>query len=55
MFVKKGAVEKLIQEHREVFKDRYIRATIVEARRIHFSPEDIQKMVQEISAEMDNK
>ena len=55
MFVKKGAVDKLIEERRKVFKDRYIRATIIEARRIHFSPEDIQEMVQDISAEMDKQ
>ena len=55
MFVKKGAVQKLIKERRETFKERYIRATIIEARRIHITPEEIQEMVQDISAEMDKQ
>lgn len=53
MFVKKGAVKKLIKERRETFKERYIKATIIEARRIHVTPEEIQEMVKEISEEMD--
>lgn len=53
MFVKKGAVKKLIKERRETFKERYIKATIIEARRIHVTPEEIQVMVKEISEEMD--
>lgn len=55
MFVKKGAVQKLIKERRETFKERYIRATIIEARRIHVTPEEIQEMVKDISEEMDKK
>ena len=55
MFVKKGAVKQLIKERRETFKERYIKATIIEARRIHVSPEEIQEMVKEISEEMDKK
>ena len=53
MFVKKGAVKQLIKERRETFKERYIKATIVEARRIHVTPEEIQEMVKEISESMD--
>ena len=53
MFVKKGAVKQLIKERRETFKERYIKATIIEARRIHVTPEEIQEMVKEISEEMD--
>ena len=55
MFVKKGAVQKLIKERRETFKERYIKATIIEARRIHITPEEIQEMVKDISEEMDKK
>ena len=55
MFVKKGAVKQLIKERRETFKERYIKATIIEARRIHVTPEEIQVMVKEISEEMDKK
>ena len=55
MFVKKGAVKQLIKERRETFKERYIKATIIEARRIHVTPEEIQEMVKEISEEMDYK
>ena len=55
MFVKKGATKQLIKERRETFKERYIKATIIEARRIHVTPEEIQEMVKEISEEMDKK
>lgn len=55
MFVKKGATKQLIKERRETFKERYIKATIIEARRIHVTPEEIQEMVKGISEEMDKK
>ncbi len=48
MFVKEGAVEKLIEERRKVFKERYVKALLVEAKRLHYSAEELQQMVVEI-------
>lgn len=47
MFVKKGAVNTLINERRKVFKERYVKATLVEAKRLNLSVEDLQRIVKE--------
>ena len=47
MFVCKGAVAKLIKERRKVFQERYIKATLVEAHRLQYSAEELQKLVKE--------
>ena len=52
MFVKAGAKEKLIAKRRETFKDYYIKTTMIEAKRLGLTDEDIQKMVQEVFDEM---
>ena len=52
MFVKKGAVEKLIKERRKTFKERYIKATLVEAKRLGYSPEELQQIVQKEYADI---
>lgn len=52
MFVKTGAVNKLIQERRLVFKERYIKATLVEAKRLKFTSEELQQMVKETFDEL---
>ncbi len=52
MFVKAGAVKKLIDERRSVFKERYIKATLVEARRLNFTVDELQKLVQETYKEI---
>ena len=48
MFVAEGAVEKLITERRKVFKDRYIKGTLAEAKRPRYSVEELQNMVAEV-------
>ncbi len=48
MFVADGAVERLIDERRKMFRENYIQATLVEAKRLRYSVEDLQTMVAEI-------
>ena len=52
MFVKKGALNQLIQERRKVFKERYIVATLIEAKRLNYSEEELQELVKEAFEEM---
>lgn len=47
MFIKKGAVKKLIQQRRQVFKDYYVKATLIEAKRLNFTVEELQEIVKE--------
>ena len=51
MFVKKGAVKALISERRKVFKDRYVKATLIEAKRLNLSVEELQNIVKEVYEE----
>ena len=55
MFVKKGAVNTLINERRKVFKERYVKATLVEAKRLNLNVEDLQRIVKEAFDEMERK
>ena len=52
MFVKSGALKKLIEERRKVFKERYIVATLQEAKRLNYSSEELQELVKEAFEEM---
>ena len=52
MFVKKGATAKLIADRRSTFKERYIKATLTEAKRLGYTAEELQKIVQEAYEEM---
>ena len=47
MFIKKGARAKLIAQRREVFKERYIIATLEEAKRLEYTAEELQQIVKE--------
>ena len=47
MFVTKGALERLISERRKTFKDRYVKATLIEAKRLNFTVEELQAIVKE--------
>ena len=47
MFVKKGATNSLISERRKVFKERYIKATLIEAKRLNIGSEELQQIVKE--------
>ena len=52
MFVKTGALTKLIEERRKVFKERYIVATLKEAKRLNYSEKELQELVKEAFMEM---
>ena len=52
MFVKKGAKKQLIEARRKTFKERYIKSTIIEAKRLELTVEELQKMVEEVSDEI---
>ena len=52
MFVKSGALNKLIEERRKVFKERYIVATLKEAKRLNYSEKELQELVKEAFVEM---
>ena len=54
MFVKKGAVKKLITERRKTFKDRYVKATLIEAKRLNITVEELQAIVKEAFDETNN-
>ena len=47
MFVKKGAYQKLINERRESFKESYIVAALLEAKRLNYTVEELQQIVKE--------
>ena len=47
MFIKKGALKSLINERKKVFKERYVKATLVEARRLNIGSEELQQIVKE--------
>lgn len=51
MFVKKGAVNALINERRKDFKERYVKATLIEAKRLNISVEELQQIVKEVFEE----
>ena len=53
MFVSKGALKTLISERKKVFKDRYVKATLVEAKRLKIGVEELQDIVKEAFEEMD--
>ena len=48
MFVKKGAINQLVTERRKVFKERYVKATLIEAKRLNINVEELQTIVKEI-------
>lgn len=48
MFVKEGAVERLIEERRKAFRDNYVKSLLIEAQRLRYSPEELQAIVVEV-------
>ena len=52
MFVKQGARKQLVEERRLLFKDRYVKATLIEAKRLDLSIEDLQEIVKEAYQEI---
>ena len=55
MFIKKGAVNTLIKERRETFKERYIVATLKEAKALNYSIEELQQVVKEAYEAMNDE
>ena len=49
MFVCEGAVQKLIEERRQSFKQNYIVNTLKEAKRLRYTVDEIRAMVLEVS------
>ena len=47
MFVKKGATKILVDERRKLFKDNYVKATLIEAKRLNYSVAELQEIVKE--------
>lgn len=45
MFVKKGALKSLINERKKIFKERYVKATLIEAKRLNIGSEELQEIV----------
>jgi DNA-binding transcriptional regulator YhcF (GntR family) len=45
MFIKKGATKILLDERRKLFKDNYVKATLIEAKRLNYSVEELQGIV----------
>lgn len=52
MFIKKGAKKQLIDERRKLFKERYIKTTLIEAKRLEFTVEELQQLVKEAYEEI---
>ena len=48
MFVTEGAVDRLIKERRDVYKEKYIIGALEEAKRLRYSLEDLEAMVREV-------
>lgn len=53
MFVKKGAVKALINDRRKVFKEKYVKATLIEANRLGLTPDELIAIVKEAMRETD--
>ena len=47
MFVKEGSRQLLVDERRKTFKDRYVKATLIEAKRLNIGVEELQEIVKE--------
>ena len=52
MFVKKGAQEKLIKERRKTFKEYYVEAVLLEARRLNYTAKELQQLIKETNTEL---
>ena len=52
MFVAEGAVDRLIRERRETFRQRYVYATLLEAKRLRYTTEELQRIVTEVYESM---
>lgn len=55
MFVAEGAVDKLIEERRKVFREQYVQSMLVEAKRLRYSVDELQQIVVEVYNEQNGK
>ena len=55
MFVSKGAKARLIKERRKTFKEYYVKATLVEAKRLNYTTEELQNIVKEAYVALEEK
>ena len=53
MFVAPGARERLLDERRTAFADRYVEPLLVEARKLGLGPDDLGRLVRERAAASD--
>ena len=44
MFVKKGAKNRLIKERRKYFKEKYVQATVQEAKKLNYTFEELKEI-----------
>lgn len=54
MFVKTGALKKLIKEGREKFKEYYVKATIIEGIRLQYTDQELLNIFKEVYSEVNN-
>ena len=54
MFVKTGALKKLIKEGRETFKDYYVKATIIGGIRLQYTDQELLNIFKEVYSEVNN-
>ena len=52
MFVKTGALKKLIKEGRETFKQYYVKATIIEGIRLQYSADELVEIFKSVYSEV---
>ena len=55
MFIKKGAYNELIEERRQTFKERYIVATLKEAKSLNYTEKELQELVKEAYEAINNE
>ena len=55
MFVAEGAVDKLIEERRKVFREQYVEKMLGEAKRLRYTVDELQQIVAEVYNEQKDK
>ena len=55
MFVAEGAVEKLIGQRRETFRENYVKALLKEAKRLRIPVEELQSIVSDTFRELNEE
>ena len=55
MFVAEGAVDKLIAQRRETFRENYVKALLKEAKRLRIPVDDLQNIVRDTFRELNEE